>query len=281
MTKKVRHLLGISGGKDSAALAIYMKTHYPEIDMEYYFSDTGKELTDTYDLINELEAFLGKKIIRLKAAKNSPEKPFDHFLSLYGGYLPSSQARWCTKKLKLEPFEEYVKDDFVISYVAIRGDENREGYVSTKPNIQTVFPFRKNIWSVEILNDVLNNKNIPKILEIYNKVALKDTVKKVNETILTFLSSKSFLSKKVNTLLEIDTPAFNKVVFKFLKDSKYPIGMLKEFPVVNNNDVIVKDDVINLFKEHGITYPKYYREVEYEVNGEKGKYARSRSGCFF
>ncbi|MDZ7740460.1 MAG: hypothetical protein U5Q03_01540 [Bacteroidota bacterium] len=45
MNKKVRHLLGISGGKDSAALAIYMKNKYPEIDMEYYFSDTEKNWT--------------------------------------------------------------------------------------------------------------------------------------------------------------------------------------------------------------------------------------------
>jgi len=30
---KVRHLLGISGGKDSAALAIYMMDKYPQIDI--------------------------------------------------------------------------------------------------------------------------------------------------------------------------------------------------------------------------------------------------------
>ena len=51
MAAKVRHLLGISGGKDSAGLAIYMKTRYPEIEMEYYFCDTGKELDETYELI--------------------------------------------------------------------------------------------------------------------------------------------------------------------------------------------------------------------------------------
>ena len=32
---KVRHVLGISGGKDSAALAIYMKDNYPN-DTYYY-----------------------------------------------------------------------------------------------------------------------------------------------------------------------------------------------------------------------------------------------------
>ena len=41
---KIRHLLGISGGKDSAALAIYMKQKYPNLDSEYYTCDTGKEL---------------------------------------------------------------------------------------------------------------------------------------------------------------------------------------------------------------------------------------------
>ena len=82
MTNKVRHLLGISGGKDSAALAIYMKTNYPEIKMEYYFCDTGKELAETYDLIEELEVFLGQEIKKIEAAPGSNEDPFDHFLKL-------------------------------------------------------------------------------------------------------------------------------------------------------------------------------------------------------
>ncbi|TSA39078.1 MAG: phosphoadenosine phosphosulfate reductase, partial [Methylococcaceae bacterium] len=43
--KPVRHLLGISGGKDSAALAIYMRDKIP--DMEYFFADTGAELPET------------------------------------------------------------------------------------------------------------------------------------------------------------------------------------------------------------------------------------------
>ena len=40
----VRHVLGISGGKDSSALAIYLRNNYPELDIDYYFADTGKEL---------------------------------------------------------------------------------------------------------------------------------------------------------------------------------------------------------------------------------------------
>lgn len=133
---KQRHILGLSGGKDSSALAVYMRDRVPE--MEYVFCDTDKELKETYAYLDKLEAFLGKRIVRLNA-----ERGFDHWLKVYGNYLPSSRMRWCTRQLKLKPFEDYVGDDPVISYVGIRGDEDRVGYISTKPNIQAVFPFKE------------------------------------------------------------------------------------------------------------------------------------------
>ncbi len=34
----VRHILGISGGKDSAALAIYLKQKYPSLKIQCYNS---------------------------------------------------------------------------------------------------------------------------------------------------------------------------------------------------------------------------------------------------
>ena len=138
---KTRHILGISGGKDSSALAIYLKDKVPE--MEYVFCDTGSELKETYDFIKRLEAHLDKKVIRLPKELEgySSNYDFNHVLDLFGNYLPSPQARWCTKKLKLEPFEKYIGDDDVINYVGIRYDENREGYISQKETIKPVFPF--------------------------------------------------------------------------------------------------------------------------------------------
>ena len=53
--------MGISGGKDSAALAIHMRDKIP--DMEYVFCDTGSELKETYEFIKRLEAYLNKRII--------------------------------------------------------------------------------------------------------------------------------------------------------------------------------------------------------------------------
>jgi len=136
-SNKTRHILSISGGKDSAALAIYMRDRIP--DMEYVFCDTHEELLETYVYLSQLEAFLGKRINRL-----NPDRSFEHFLRIKGFYLPSPRIRWCTQLMKLKPFEEFVGTDNVISYVGIRADENRDAYISTKANIRAVFPFREN-----------------------------------------------------------------------------------------------------------------------------------------
>ena len=135
--KNVRHVLGLSGGKDSSALAIFMRTKVPE--MEYFFTDTGAELPETYEYLDKLEAYLGKPIARLNA-----KRTFDHLLKTqYNDFLPSPNTRWCTRELKIRPFEDFVGEDEVISYVGIRADEDRGGYVSTKPNITAVFPFKE------------------------------------------------------------------------------------------------------------------------------------------
>ena len=281
MKNKIRHVLGISGGKDSAALAIYLKDKYPQLDIDYYFCDTGKELDETYTLIKNLEVYLGKKIQRLEAAKNSHEPPFDHFLKIFGGYLPSSQSRWCTRKLKLEPFEKWVGDDPVISYVGIRGDEEREGYISKKPNIQSIFPFRKNIWSEDVISKLLKNENMPALAGWYDLFAHKGKLKRILEVVDESLSSKFPQADKLNMLLDLDVAAFNKVVFEYLKTTDYPLTHANDFALLENEDVLERDDIFKLLRDSGVGVPKYYEKMEFEVNGKKGEYARSRSGCFF
>ena len=107
-------------------------------DIEYFFCDTHKELPETYAYLKKLEILLGKKIAFLES-----ERGFDHWLSVNSGFLPSPKARWCTNQLKIKPLEKFVGEDETISYVAIRADEDRAGYISTKPNIKPVLPFMK------------------------------------------------------------------------------------------------------------------------------------------
>ena len=280
MSKKVRHVLGISGGKDSAALALYMQGNYPELDIEYYCCDTGKELQATYDLIDRLEMYLGKPIVRLRAAKGSTEDPFDHFFHVYGGYLPSSTSRWCTKKLKLEPFEAFIGSDPVISYVGIRGDEDREGYISTKPNIQSIFPFRKNIWSEDVINKVLRNDNIDAVKEAYAFLH-PDVDSRTLEIIQQKISAKFTVSQKLELLLSRGIKELNSVVYELLKVTNYPLSLESHFPLVNDENNLVRDDIFQLLRNSGVGVPDYYEKKDFISEGKVGQYARSRSGCYF
>ncbi len=140
----VHHVLGLSGGKDSAALAVYMRQHHPELDIDYFFTDTGKELPEVYEFLGALEGFLGKPILRL-----NPDRDFDFWLRQYGNFLPSSNTRWCTRKLKLDPFKQWIRPwlaakEKVISYVAIRSDEeHRDGMIAQDDNLIVKLPFRE------------------------------------------------------------------------------------------------------------------------------------------
>lgn len=151
--KPVRHVLGISGGKDSAALAIYMRDRVPE--MEYFFTDTGAELPDVYEFLDRLEDYLGKPIVRLGL-----DRPFEHLLQQYNGFLPSPNTRWCTREMKIRPFEEWVGEDEVVTYVGIRADEMRDGYRASKPNITARFPFKEDGLMYEDIKRILEQSGV-------------------------------------------------------------------------------------------------------------------------
>ena len=142
-TSNERHVLGLSGGRDSAALAVWMLRNRPDIDVEYFFTDTGKELKEVHDYLSRLEGVLGKPIARL-----NPERNFDFWLREYGHFLPSPRTRWCTRQLKILPFEQWVRPDLVAgirvhSYVAIRADEaDRSGMIATHPNMSVHLPLK-------------------------------------------------------------------------------------------------------------------------------------------
>ena len=154
---KTRHVLGLSGGKDSAALAIHIDKNYPDIPVEYFFTDTGYELQETYDFLNKLKTRLKKPIHYIK-----PKNNFDYYMKKYNNFLPSATARWCTIEMKLKPFENWIKDSLkegkeIITYVGIRFDERgRVGYKPTNPLIKANFPF---------IDDMIDREGVISILK--------------------------------------------------------------------------------------------------------------------
>lgn len=150
-----RHILALSGGKDSAALAVYMREKYPHLDLEYVFTDSGCELPETYDYLDRIRGVLN---IDIKVIRS--ERDFNYWLKYYNGVLPSPQNRWCTRHLKLEPYEEYLKGNIAYSYIAIRADEERGGYVNKKGNIFPCYPFAEEGITLEDVVDILKKSGL-------------------------------------------------------------------------------------------------------------------------
>lgn len=150
-----RHVVSLSGGKDSAALALFISEKYPDLPLEYVFCDTQCELPETYAYLDMLEDVLGAEINRVSAfdllnvkAKHN-RNPFEIVLNeVYSGFLPSPRSRWCTRLLKIQVFENFIGDSKAYNYIGIRADENRDGFQTKKPpvlsqapNIIPVYPF--------------------------------------------------------------------------------------------------------------------------------------------
>ena len=154
--RKEKHILALSGGKDSAALAVFMKEKYPKIPLEYIFIDSGCELPETYEYLDRIQAILNINIIKIK-----PKKNFDYWLKYFGGVLPSPNNRWCTRLLKLLPYNSWLKVNYsnilIKSYIGIRVDEERKGYISKDDNLVPVYPFIEDSLSLDDIFYILKN----------------------------------------------------------------------------------------------------------------------------
>ena len=158
---EIKHILGLSGGKDSAALAVHMNKKYPDLDIEYFFTDTGYELKETYDFLNKLKTRLDKPIHYI-----NPRNSFDYYLKKYNNFLPSATARWCTIEMKLKSMEAWLKPSLdagkeIITYVGIRYDERgRIGYKPTNNLIKAKFPFIEDCIDKEGVMEILDSSGL-------------------------------------------------------------------------------------------------------------------------
>ena len=169
-----RHIVSFSGGKDSTALGVFLLEKYPELNLEFVFCDTGAELEETYKYIERFEAIFGVSVKRLSALEGlgvrekGDRTAFDVYLNeFYGGFLPSPQSRWCTRVLKIQPFEREIGNDRAYSYIGIRADEQRLGYqqkknvmLSEAQNIIPIYPFQEFGVDLEQVKSLLNDSGL-------------------------------------------------------------------------------------------------------------------------
>jgi len=145
--KPEKHILALSGGKDSAALAVYMREKYPSLPLEYVFIDSGCELPETELYIQRIMAVLNIQVTRIGGVCKRDGRDFNWWLKQKNYYLPSPKNRWCTEVLKLIPYSKWLRKNYdgfkIYSYVGLRADEkrNRKGYLDSSNMLVSCHPF--------------------------------------------------------------------------------------------------------------------------------------------
>ena len=129
----------------------------PELEFEFVFCDTGAELPETYEYLDRLEALLGHKIIRISALEMldipqaGPVGIRRRSLRALQRISSEPAIALVHAHAKIHPYEKYIGSAPAYSYIAIRADENRQGYIgsggkpvllSEQPNILPVYPFK-------------------------------------------------------------------------------------------------------------------------------------------
>lgn len=149
------HVIGLSGGKDSTALALRLAEVEPR-DYIFLCTPTGDELPEMEQHWQTLERLLGAPLLRLTADG----------LSLKGlcereKMLPNWRARFCTRALKIEPCQEWInrQGSDVVLYVGLRADEEgREGGIYD--NCEVRFPFREWGWGIDEVMGYLRQRDV-------------------------------------------------------------------------------------------------------------------------
>ena len=140
------HLVGVSSGVDSTAVALVMAALYPDETIHYVFTDTGVEVEGTYEQLEKLERLIGQPIHRIKGKKDLFE-----IIQSQGNYLPSQRQRYCTRMTKIMPLQAYFvqlrhkhgADLSIASYVGIRADEPTRQGGQFSDGIASYFPLQE------------------------------------------------------------------------------------------------------------------------------------------
>lgn len=136
----MKHVVGLSGGKDSTALALRLAEIEPR-EYEYICNETGNELPEMQQHWARLEQMLGAPIKRVRYKKDLRDTIRQMNM------LPSVFGRWCTRVLKIEPTIEYMAalPPGSVLYVGLRADEEeRKGLFGE--DIAVRFPMREWGW---------------------------------------------------------------------------------------------------------------------------------------
>ncbi len=151
----MKYVVGLSGGKDSTALALRLREVEPDTDWEYICTPTGDELPEMVEHWAKLETLLRKPITRI----TNRGITLNQLIQIQRA-VPNFRQRWCTRILKIEPTIAWcVQNAPVLLHVGLRADEEeREGIYGEQT--QSRFPFREWKWGISEVKSYLEERGV-------------------------------------------------------------------------------------------------------------------------
>lgn len=153
------HVVALSGGKDSTALALRLRELEPR-EYVYVCTPTGNESDLMFEHWRKLRALLGGEFIPIVGGTLT--ELIERQLAL-----PNWRQRWCTRMLKIQPYalwlnEQSEKYDTVISYVGLRADEEERegGDYENISGVEMRYPMREWGWNIDDVISYLEAQNV-------------------------------------------------------------------------------------------------------------------------
>ena len=154
----VLHVIALSGGHDSTALAFLLKDREPR-PYNYVCTPTGDELPEMFAHWRNLGERLGSLLYPMS------RKTLDTVIREQKT-LPNFRIRYCTRILKIEPYREFLEEQAkigpVVSYVGLRYDEpgRAGGAYSDIEGVTMRFPLREWEMDEDKVQDTLRHYGI-------------------------------------------------------------------------------------------------------------------------
>ena len=168
----MKKFISFSGGVESTTMCILYGAEAKGI-----WADTGSEHKKMYDRINTVESQIRKlhpdfEIIKVKGSAKYKGEYYDNLekLAIAQKFMPSGQARYCTRQFKIEPIDEYlasVGECELMIGLNLDEENSREGNWGLSKNVTYTYPLIDEGLTRDDCEEILNEHGLHPNMPVY------------------------------------------------------------------------------------------------------------------